>query len=87
MREPEPVDAAAHEAGTAGNEVTDASMVSSTPVAAAMASAEVRSVPMKNRPSTESTTVPPAKRTAPPAVSIACTTACCGPSPPWSACR
>ena len=56
---------------TAGSSVTDASIVRSTPVAAATASADVRSVPITNSPSTEITTVPPANSTARPAVSMA----------------
>ena len=66
---------------SAGSSVTDASIVMSTPIEMPMATPRMIDVFMSSRPSTEITTVVPAKSTARPAVSIACTTLRSGSSP------
>ncbi len=63
---------------SAGSSVTDANMVVSTPIEMPIATPRITDVFISSRPSTEITTVVPAKSTARPAVSSACTTAALG---------
>ena len=60
---------------SAGSKVTDASIMTSTPIAAPVASPRTNDKPMMYKPSSEIMTVTPAKRTARPLVSTASTTA------------
>ena len=66
---------------SAGSSVTDAIIVMNTPMAIAIATPRMTDCPMKSRPSTEMSTVVPAKSTARPDVSTARTTAASGSSP------
>ena len=72
---------------TAGTSVTEASIVMSTVSEVPMANPRIMSMPMKNMPRKESTTVVPAKSTARPAVLVATTTASRGRRPPASPSR
>ena len=72
---------------TAGRRVTAASITNRTASDAPTASPRMNDTPMRNRPSNEITTVPPANSTARPLVSIECTTACSGSKPSCSASR
>ena len=64
----------------------DASITTATVTEVPTAMPFTKSTPMRNRPSSEMTTVQPANTTARPAVSMARTTACSGSKPsarPW----
>ena len=71
----------------AGSRVSAASMVMTTPAAAAIPRERLTSRPTTSRPRTETTTVVPANSTARPAVSMAVTTASTGSCPAASASR
>ena len=60
---------------SAGSKVTDASIMTSTPIAAPVARPRTNDNPITYKPSSEMMTVTPAKRTARPLVSTASTTA------------
>ncbi len=66
---------------SAGSNVTEAIIVMSTVIAAPVARPLMNDRPMMNMPSSEITTVKPAKTTARPAVSSATTVDCSGSSP------
>ena len=70
----------------AGSSVMDANMMMATVTDVPTAIPFTKSTPIRNRPSSEITTVVPANTTARPAVSMARTTACWGSKPslrPW----
>ena len=66
---------------SAGNSVSDASIVVSTPIETATAVPRMTVVFISSRPSTEMITVVPANNTARPAVPMARTVACSGSRP------
>jgi hypothetical protein len=65
----------------AGSSVSDATIVTATTVAAPIASPVMKLICMMSMPSSEMTTVVPAKDTARPAVSMATTVDCSVPMP------
>ena len=71
----------------AGSRVSDATMVMRTTVAAPMARPEMKLICIRSIPSSEMTTVVPAKATDRPAVSRAAVTAGLMSSPLWSCSR
>ena len=72
---------------TAGNSVIAAAMTNKTASDAPTANPRMNDTPMRKRPSSEMTTVPPANSTARPLVSIECTTASSGSAPSCNASR
>jgi hypothetical protein len=71
----------------AGRSVTDAIITTRTVTEAPVANPWTNFSPIRNNPSSEMTTVMPAKITARPDVTSAVTTASSGSMPAWSVCR
>ena len=70
-----------------GNKVTDATIITATPIAIATEKPLTNAKPMERSPSSATTTVTPAKMTARPDVSIASTIDSSTDIPSWSASR